>query len=221
MKTGIFGGTFDPLHNGHLAIASHFYHQCGLDRVLFIPAAWPPHKPAGPLASFPQRLAMTERATRGQRAFFTCDIEGQRPGRSYSVDTLNQLRQHYPTDSFYFLIGMDSLLELDSWKEFRRLPQLCHLVVAQRPGYSAITGQTELPVALQPDFCYDPALPGFRHKDGNLLIFLKETDCPISSTQVRTALRQHQPVEQLVPAVVLAYIRQHQLYGADFVKESH
>ncbi|MCK9173284.1 MAG: hypothetical protein M0O99_07325, partial [Desulfuromonas thiophila] len=68
---------------------------------------------------------------------------------------------------------------------------------------------------------YDPALPGFRHKDGNLLIFLKETDCPISSTQVRTALRQHQPVEQLVPAVVLAYIRQHRLYGADFVKESH
>jgi nicotinate-nucleotide adenylyltransferase len=108
MKTGILGGTFNPIHLAHLRIAEEVRLACGLDRVLFMPAATPPHKPLADDIPFAHRYAMVEAAVADNPYFSGCDLEAQRPGKSYSVATLEILHDQFPEDEFYFIIGMDS-----------------------------------------------------------------------------------------------------------------
>lgn len=212
MKTGIIGGTFDPIHLGHLRIGEELLARCQLDRVIFIPAAIPPHKIDPQPLCFEQRLAMVQRAISSYPAFECSAIEAQRPGKSYSVDTLQVLHRHYPNDQFYFLIGMDSLHSLHTWYNYRQLFELCHLVVARRPGAESATANTVLPVAIRQQFCYDFQLKTFIHSSGHQLIFLDETFLDISSTRIRQRIANHQPVAHLLPAAVCEYIHAHHLY---------
>lgn len=212
MKTGIMGGTFNPIHNGHLKIADEFLAALQLDRVLFIPAASPPHKCNKNLLPFKHRLEMVKRAIADRPAFIANDIESQRPGKSYSVDTLEQLQKLYPDDELYFLIGMDSLHNLHSWHQYQRLFELCHLVIARRPGSETPTSAAALPVAICQEFCYDSVLKTFCHSSGHFLSFLEETFINISSTEIRRAIEHNQPIDTLVPAAVNDYIQTHLLY---------
>ncbi|MCD6526459.1 MAG: nicotinate-nucleotide adenylyltransferase [Desulfuromonas sp.] len=213
MKTGIIGGTFNPIHNGHLLIAQELLAAFQLDRVLFIPAASPPHKSDANLPPFAQRMEMVTRAIADRPAFQPCDIESRRSGKSYSVHTLEQLQQLYPDDEFYFLIGMDSLHTLHSWHEYRRLFELCHLVVARRPGSETPASAEALPVAIRPEFCYDSVLKTFCHQSGHHLYFLEETFIDISSTEIRRNIEQNRPIDTLVPTAVNDYIQAHHLYA--------
>ena len=212
MKTGILGGTFNPIHLAHLRIAEEVHQALELDRTLFIPAAEPPHKDVAGEISFAHRLAMVEAALKDFPAFQASDLELQRSGKSFSVDTLELLRQEDPQGERYFIIGLDSYRDIASWKDFSRIFCLSHMVVTTRPGAVIRDSLEPLPVAMHKDFCYDKGSKRLRHKSGNYLIFLEETKLDISSTQIRGLKRKGQPIEHLVPAAVAAYIEENGLY---------
>lgn len=206
------GGTFNPIHHGHLKCAQELLSTCKLDRVIFIPAAQPPHKSTNDIDPFDHRLAMVKRAIAPYQHFEVSNIEAQREGKSYSVDTLTILHQRYPNDQFYFLLGMDSLNTIHTWHNYSQLFELCHLVVARRPGVKMPASDTALPVAIHHQFCYDSKLNSFCHSSGHQLIFLEQTFLDISSTQIRDNVANNQSVSTMLPAAVAEYIKTHHLY---------
>lgn len=227
-KVGIIGGTFDPVHCGHLEIAREMRSRFALDQIIFMPAPSPPHKDIREISAFEHRHAMVACAIRSEDDFSVSDLEAQRSGRSYTVDTLERLHAIYPKAEFYFLMGMDSFSNLTSWREYPRLFELSNIVVAQRPGLPECIHPQELPVALRNLFCYDAARSGFVYTQGNelgakarqlprrsecgRLYFLHETRADISSTQIRRRVREHRSIANLVPEAVREYITQHELY---------
>ena len=230
-KIGIIGGTFDPVHYGHMLIAKEMCTVLGLQHVLFIPAPSPPHKNPLDISAFRHRYAMTELAIHTELGsmYEVSDIEAARTGKSYSIDTLRSLRQRYPHAELYFLMGMDSFAELTSWKEYRKLFELSNIVVARRPGTPPCTKAQDLPVALRRLFCYDAARDHFSYIGGSTtehtdsqtdcaaptagkLYFLGQTWVNISSTEIRTKVRRFEPIDALVPAAVNKYIEQNNLY---------
>lgn len=214
MKTGILGGTFNPIHLAHLRIAEEVREACALDQVLFVPAAAPPHKAVAGETPFAQRLAMIEAAIADNPDFRVSDLESRRSGKSFSVDTLEILRQADPDGERYFIVGLDSFRDIATWKEFLRLFELAHLVVTARPGVELPDPLAALPVAARSDFCYDGKLKKLRHRSGNTVIFLEETRLDISSTVIRRKVAANQSIRYLVPAPVAAYIAAHGLYRA-------
>jgi nicotinate-nucleotide adenylyltransferase len=212
MKTGILGGTFNPIHLAHLRIAEEVREACHLDHVLFMPAAAPPHKLVADAVTFTHRLAMIEAAIADNPGFQVSDLEARRSGKSFSVDTLELLRQADPTGERYFIVGLDSFRDIASWKDYTRLFELAHLVVTARPGVELPDPLAALPVAVQNDFCYDGKLKKLRHRSGNAVIFLEETRLDISSTLIRRKVAAGESIRYLVPPTVAAYIVDHGLY---------
>jgi nicotinate-nucleotide adenylyltransferase len=212
MRTGILGGTFNPIHLAHLRIAEEVREVCALDRILFLPAAAPPHKTVAEAVTFSHRLAMVEAAVADQPAFLASDLEGRRQWRSFSVHTLEILRQQQPEDRFFFIIGMDSFRDIATWHDYRKLFALANVVVAARPGLPRDRSQEMLPVAIRGQFCYDNAAKILRHSSGTSLIFLEETYLDISSTRIRQLLAAGRSIRYLVPPAVAAYIDRHGLY---------
>lgn len=213
MRTGILGGTFNPIHLAHLKIAEEVLRAFSLDQILFIPAADPPHKEVDQDVSFAHRFAMVEKAIAGQPLFTVSNLEQQRHGKSFSVDTLEVLSQKDPGGERYFIIGLDSYRDIASWKDFRKIFSLCHLVVLARPGVHLPDPLSPLPVAIRPDFWYDETSKKIIHKSGNCVYFLSKTFLDISSTQIRQRLNTGQPVDHLIPSCVAQYIEDHHLYG--------
>jgi nicotinate-nucleotide adenylyltransferase len=214
MKIGILGGTFNPIHCGHLHIAHEVLSACGLDQVWFIPTCRPPHKMLAEEVGFTQRLEMVAAAIAADRRFRVCDLEGRRGGKSYSVTTLEQLRQKHPEHEFYFIMGLDSFREIGSWKSYERLFELAHIVVTARPGFSG-DPRDLLPVAIADRFCYDADAEKLRHDAGFTVIFISHTSRDISSTDVRQAVARGEAIDGLVPAPVIDYIGRHRLYAAN------
>jgi nicotinate-nucleotide adenylyltransferase len=221
MKTGILGGTFNPIHLAHLRIAEEVQHACDLDRLLFIPAAEPPHKDVAGQVSFEHRLAMVQAAILDYPKFQVSDLEIRRSGKSFSVDTLEILRKQDPQGERYFIVGLDSYCDIASWKDFTRIFSLSHLVVMTRPGVELSDPLEPLPVAAREDFCYDSDAEIIRHKSGNNVIFLKETYLNISSTKIRQMLNTGQSIRHLVAPAVADYIKEHGLYQTTAIKRSH
>ncbi len=198
MRIGILGGTFDPIHLAHLRVAEEVAEALRLRRILFVPAGDPPHRPK-PKAAPAQRLAMVRLALASNPKFAACDLEIRRRGKSFTVDTLLQLTRSRPRDSFYLLVGMDQVAELASWKEPRRLLQLCRLVALTRPGHRRADSRR----LLGPD--RRPLGKGTYH-----LLAVSALD--ISATDIRRRARQGHSLRYLVPDAVDNYIRRHRLY---------
>lgn len=212
-RLGIFGGTFNPIHLAHLRLAEEARERCGLDRVLFLPAAEPPHKALGSAAAtFADRLAMVRAAIVDHPAFSVSDLEAQHPGKNYSVQTLERLRRLYPHAEFFFIIGMDSFRDLSLWWEYQRLFSLTHLVVTRRPGIDSNDLLSLLPVAVRSEFCYDSGAKILLHASGMRIIPLEETYLDISSTGIRTLIAHGRSVRYLLPTPVAEYIAAHGLY---------
>jgi nicotinate-nucleotide adenylyltransferase len=223
-KIGIIGGTFDPIHCGHLNIARLMGEKFNLERIIFMPALAPPHKDSAEISAFPHRYAMVEQAIKTENMFCASTLEAQRQGRSYTVDTLRQLRDLHPHAALYFLMGMDSFAKLDSWKEYHKLFEYSNIVVAQRPGTLTYARREDLPVALRQLFCYDAARNSFTYTDNTKkavtpdstnyggLYFLREACMDISSTEIRCRVQHNQPLDGMVPQAVQNYIAQHGLY---------
>jgi len=209
MKIGVFGGTFDPIHLAHLRVAEEVREGLGLSEIWFIPAGLPPHKQAEPHLSFEERLRLVELAIEGNPGFRALDIEGRRPGPSYTVDTLSELRKSYPKYEFYFLLGLDAFLEIESWHEYRRLPELATLVVVNRAPRDLESALHKAP-KLFPDFKFQKnCLLGPQNQK---IIFFQVTPLEISSTFIRQALHTGHSIRYLVPENVRLHIEKHRLY---------
>ncbi len=211
MRIGLLGGTFNPIHFGHLYIAEEVQNSCNLEQVWFIPTCKPPHKQLATEVSFAHRLAMVEAALADYPLFCSNDIEGRRGGTSYSVDTLQQLSETYPQHEYFFIMGLDSFQEIALWKDYPRLFEFAHIVVAARPGFVGSL-QELLPVAIADRFCYDSDSKNLRFDSGFSLLTVAHTCRDISSTEIRQKLSMNRDVGGLVPLPVLKYIRAHQLY---------
>ena len=197
-RVGILGGTFDPIHYGHLFIAEEARVRIPLERVLFVPAAQPPHK-ARTTITAPEhhRLRMVDRAIASNPYFEVSMVDIDRPGPHYSVDMLPLLQEEYgPQTMFYFIMGLDSLSEIPTWYKPARLLELCHLAVASREGYDADLRALE------------KALPGISART----LLLDTPELEISSTDIERRIKESLPIKYLLPEAVEEYIHAHRLY---------
>jgi len=216
-RIGILGGTFNPIHIGHLRSAEEVREAQQLDRVLFIPSATPPHKATLDLAAAADRLAMVRLALAGNPAFRVSTVEIDRGGRSYSVDTLHLLRRRMPAARFFFILGIDAFREIATWRDYRGIFALANLVVTSRPpaAHPATPSALRrlLPVAARSEFCYRARTRTLEHSTGSQIVFQRISDLEISASAIRQRLRHHASIRYLVPAAVERYIGRHGLYA--------
>jgi nicotinate-nucleotide adenylyltransferase len=193
-KIGIFGGTFDPIHAGHLITAQEVLTKCGLEKVIFVPSADPPHKERRPLTRAGDRLRMVSLAIEGDPRFEVSSIELERPGKSYTVDTLRQMRQSLgPEVELCFIIGADNVPEMRTWKEPERIFDLTEVIVATRPGFD--------PHSMHAPFA-------------DRMTFVPTPEIAIASTEIRRRVKRGQPIRYWVPLEVERYIAEKKLYVA-------
>lgn len=200
MRIGIFGGTFDPVHLGHLILAEQCREQGRLDQVLFVPAARPPHKEERALSPFAQRVEMLSLAIAGHPMFRVDELEKDRPGPSYTVDTLETIHCRHPDAELFLLIGSDTLQDLPQWYEPRRVLELSGLLIGARPGWK-IESADELRTSLQ-----IPSETPLRYQ----VVQMPLVD--ISSRDLRRRAAQKLSLRYMVPRAVEAYIQDKQLY---------
>ena len=196
-RIGVIGGTFDPIHLGHLIIAEEARTLLSLNRVIFVPAGQPPHKSVHQISIPERRLEMVRLAISSNEHFGVSRVDIDRTGPCYTVDTIRLLQETWGADTeLYFLIGSDSLVDLPTWHQPAQLLRLCHMVAVQRPGYQADLLELE---RLLPG-----AAPAIQLIDTPTL--------DISSTEIRHRVRKQGSIRYLVPAAVDHYIHQHRCY---------
>ena len=201
MRLGIFGGSFDPVHQGHMLLAECCCEQAELDEVWFIPTANQPLKPAGPQASNLHRLAMLQHACKSQTRFEVCTVELERGGSSYSVDTLQVIDAEHPAAELFFLMGADSLEELPTWHRPADICRLATPLVVHRAG------------SAEPNFEILRPLVSKERLDQIRQRQIEMPPTPISSSQIRAQIASEGDWHDSVPAGVADYIEKHQLYG--------
>ena len=199
MKIGIMGGTFDPIHLGHLATAEAVRENFSLDEILFIPAARPPHKLGKKVTDERHRLAMTQLATRSNKFFKVSDMELKRTGLSYTLDTMNELHKIFGNATeLFFIIGADSLADLSKWYAARELVAKCHFIATTRQGVDVDFSSVEKFFgAAAKEHIHRVTTPGLE----------------ISSTDIRERVKLNRSIKYLVPEVVEEYILREKLYG--------
>ncbi|HUV52620.1 MAG TPA: nicotinate-nucleotide adenylyltransferase [Dehalococcoidia bacterium] len=199
-KIGVLGGTFDPIHTGHLIVAEDVREKLGLSEVLFVPAGkpWLKLKEEKTITDGEHRLAMVRLAIKGNPFFKVSTMELDRPGPSYSIDTILELKNKLgPAVEIYFIAGPDALAELPQWKEPARLLEICQVVGIGRPGYA----KADLSVL-------DVSVPGAAKR----IMLLDVPQIDISSKEIRRRVAQGQSIRYLVPEAVQKYIEKHKLY---------
>lgn len=196
-KLGILGGTFDPIHMGHLKMVQAVYEKMGLEKVIFMPAYIAPHKVGMDFAPAADRYNMTVLATRDCPHFSVSDMELKRSGVSYTYDTLRELQDMYPDCGLYFIIGADSVPQLHSWNRISEMLEIAVFVAAGRPGYSG---------AARADIC------SLDSRCRSRILMLDTPEYNISSTDIRVRVRKGESLAGLVPEAVERYIRDKRLY---------
>ncbi len=202
VKIGIMGGTFNPIHHGHLVAAGEALSQFKLDKVIFIPSGDPPHKNASEEMIAEHRYLMTVIATSANNNFFVSRIEIDRKGKSYTIDTVTELKKIYgESTGLYFITGADAILEILTWKNTEKIIKICSFIAATRPGYN-ISRIQDLKERL------------FKKTKNNIeKIFVMEVPAlAISSTDIRQRVKEKRPIDYLVPEGVSNYILKHGLY---------
>ncbi|MGQ9688227.1 MAG: nicotinate-nucleotide adenylyltransferase [Desulfobaccales bacterium] len=211
-RLGLFGGTFNPIHYGHLRSGEEVAEALGLEQVWFIPAGLPPHKAPAEVTPFEVRLTMTRLAVGRHPSLKVSDLEGRRPGKSYSIETLRYLRQEFgPEGELYFILGLDSLLEIATWKDYRDLFTLSHFVVLDRPGYDRERAGEVLSKEVHRDFRARPD-GSFEHPSGYRVLFLATTLMDIAASRIRNLVRQGRSIRYLLPEPVRRFILKNRLY---------
>jgi nicotinate-nucleotide adenylyltransferase len=206
---GLFGGTFDPIHYGHLRTAFELLQKLALHEVIFVPAGQPPHREA-PLASAQLRLSMVRAAVQDQPGFAVDDREIRRQGRSYSVDTVSEMRAEHPQRPLCLLLGMDAFLGMPGWHRWREIFDLCHVVVARRPGWDQpLTGA--LGEALAQRGTAD--VENLHRSIGGHILVQAVTQLEIASTDLRALLLSGRDLRYLVPEAVRAIIQRTGCYA--------
>lgn len=212
MKWGLLGGTFDPIHLGHLRCAQEIQEIFGLEQVVFIPAARPPLKPAGTVSDFDHRLRMVGLAVEGNPLFAASDLEKQREGPSYSIDTVKQILADRRQPELFFILGLDAFQGIQKWKEWESLLLLCNFVVMTRPGFDNGSLIPSLPADYAARYRYRSDIDACTHPVGTSIFFRSVTFLDISSTEIRKRVRAGRSIRYLVPDAVMDYIEQWGLY---------
>jgi nicotinate-nucleotide adenylyltransferase len=211
-RLGILGGTFDPIHYGHLRLAEEVGETLNLEHIYLIPAALPPHKGRKNISAFEHRLEMTRIASAESPRLKVLDIEARRQGFSYSIETLKSFHAMYPPDlDLHFVLGMDAFLEIETWKDFRSLFNYAHFVVIQRPGFPSDILGSFLPTLGVSFEKKDPA-NRFVAPSGYEVILMEATLMDISSTKIREKVAGGKSIRFLVPEAVRCYIKNNSLY---------
>jgi nicotinate-nucleotide adenylyltransferase len=214
-RVGLFGGSFNPIHLGHLRSAEEIREAFQLARIYFIPAARPPHKSNVELAPAHHRLHMVELALADNHLFSASAVELERAGTSYSVDTIRHFLAVLQPASLVFVVGLDAFRELHTWKEYTTIPELCDLIVTSRPGIPTPHPEELLPIALQGVFCYDAQANTYHHASGHTLVLHQIEGLNIAASTIRSKVREGKSVRYLVPPAVAAYIIEHTLYQSE------
>ena len=198
MNIGVLGGTFDPIHNGHIIVAEEVVAELGLAEVLFVPAGQPWLKQGCHVLAAEHRVEMVRLAIAGHPDFMVSTVEIERAGLTYTVDTMIELQAQLGAgNEFFFILGWDSIAQLPQWKEPSRLITVCRLVGVPRPGY------------LAPDVhALEAEIPGLSRR----VVMLDKPKIDIDATDIRNRASQGLPISHLVPALVEKYIKQHELY---------
>ena len=202
-RLAIMGGTFDPIHIGHLRMAYAVQQQLAFDKVVFLPAYIPPHKQTrSDFASWEDRLAMVQMAIQSYADFVVSSLEFDRGGISYTYDTVNFLQELWPDAEIYLIIGEDSLTQLFTWYRVQDLLRLVHFVAAERPGYEGEEGVARLTKA-------------YGSWAAEKIIHAEVPETAVSSTEIRKRLREGKPIRGMVPMAVERYIYERGLYRAE------
>jgi nicotinate-nucleotide adenylyltransferase len=215
LKLGILGGTFDPIHLGHLRSAEEIGQHLALEKVYLIPSALPPHKTGTPVTPFHHRLSMTRLGTDCSHLLQTMDLEGKRPGFSYSIETLQELHQDFgPEADLFFIVGMDAFLEIKTWRNYKHLFDYAHFVVLSRAGcrnqgLEAIFSDLDIKGSKM------EAENLFLAPSGKSITLITSTLMEISSTNIRNMVKEDKSIHFLVPETVRAYIIEKGLYLSD------
>lgn len=198
VKIGVLGGTFDPVHLGHIEMAEEARKALDLAEVIFVPAGQPVGKTGGSVTPALQRVEMLRLALMGKPHFKMSYMEVERPGPSYTIDTIDAMKKrHGGKADIYFILGWDSLAQLPDWREPARIVAMCHLVAVPRPGYP------------RPDVkALEKSIPGISRK----LFFIDKPNLDISATMIREKVVRREAIDQLVPGLVADYIKKHRLY---------
>ncbi len=217
-RIGLLGGTFNPIHNAHLAIARQAREMLELDRVVMIPSGDPPHKPSSGLASAKDRYEMVRLALASDPYLAISDVEVRRSGKSYSIDTVRLLQQEYGSDTkLHFLIGLDAFLEFATWREPQTLLTLCSFVILSRPGLSFQALSTlplipPLPQASLMDLDQGRTVRLDVQIGVQSLICLRVPPSTVSASDIRGRIARGAPTANLLPPAVESYILQHHIY---------
>jgi nicotinate-nucleotide adenylyltransferase len=209
MRVGLFGGTFDPVHNGHLRVAEEVREHFCLEKLYFIPALAQPLKQHIKVTPAADRMKMVEMATRSNKFFHASPVEIRRGGLSYSIETIKTFTARH--DEVYFLVGLDAFFEMEQWKNYRQIFEETHLVILVRPVHVRVSYADLFPPDVKADVkgIDDTA---YEHSSGKRIFFQRVTQLDVSSTMIRQLARKGASIKYLVPCAVERYIKQGGLY---------
>lgn len=213
-RLGILGGTFNPVHLGHLRAGEEVREILGLDKIYFVPAAIPPHKDSSEVSSSSHRLKMVEAAISGNPFFGVSDFELEHDGPSYTIDTLRYFSSEFAGSELYFILGTDLFSEIDTWNECEKLFEVSNFALITRPGFSDDLFSI-LPLALKDDFRYhkkENKVTSYLHKSSTILALVEIEGIEVSSTRIRDLISGGKSVKYLVPDTVESYILNNELY---------
>ena len=213
VKTGLFGGTFNPFHVGHLGVVSHVRQTYGLDRVVFIPAAIPPHKPEAGLASAPDRFEMVKRAIFNEPRLEVSDVELKRTGPSFTIDTVSGFKQADPDTDHFLLMGSDAFFDINTWKNKDQILQTIPLIVMLRHPWSDIDGvDSFIDENISARYTFNRQTWTFSHRENQDIIICPVPPIDVSSTMIRQRIQNGLSVTGLVPKAVEQIILEKELY---------
>ena len=213
MKWGLFGGTFDPIHFGHLRAAEEMMEIFQLNRIIFVPSSRPPHKLEAEITSFHHREQMVRMSIEGNVNFSFSDVENLRSGKSYSVETVEYILNKYMENlELYFIVGQDAFQAVTTWKDWEKLLLLCNFAVMTRPGYDNKVLDGILPKEFAAQFTYNREVDGFKGPTGHFIYFRSTTFLDISSSRIRSMFKADNSARYLVPDNVRQYIAKNGLY---------
>jgi nicotinate-nucleotide adenylyltransferase len=214
MKWGLLGGTFDPIHMGHLRCSEEILELFDLDRIILIPASKQPLKAKQSVTPFVHRKEMVRLAIEGNASLSLSETESEREGKSYSVDTVSHFLEITPErPDLYFIVGQDAFQEIQLWKDWKRLLSLCNFVIMTRPGYETKGLSDVLPPDFSSQFRYNTKIDGYEGPGGYCIFFRRLTFLDISSTDIRERVKRGASIGYLVPDAVDDYIKKHSLYS--------
>lgn len=213
-RIGLFGGTFNPIHRGHLKAAEIVQKRLLLDKILFIPSYIPPHKESAEMASPVHRFTMVELALESYPKFLPSSIEIEAKGKSYSIITLNKIKKLYPEALIFFILGIDAFLEISTWRSYEEVLTRCFFVVISRPGYEFKKAKEVLKGKYKEKMIELSEIGGVESEllSSARIFFLSIDALDIASTTIRKKIRKHDSIKNLVPGAVEAYIRENKIY---------